>query len=209
MDRDERRRVRELVRVDFEELVDAIFGLAGRVPVGLLSKVVLVVLRGVFFFPSQHELSLWHAWPVLVFIERAMTLVAAAQTQWSGFVNETHETVHEPIGKVSVEPRDFDDPGDPSLVPPFRDDSLFLEIVIWDAIPRQADHLGEVMQSVSVYGVSEDEDGPVREPRERLDVLSCDLCKPVGGGFARRRVGDPFSAEWILLVIVLWGPPGD
>jgi hypothetical protein len=123
--------------------------------------------------------------------------------------NETHETVHEPVGKVSVEPRDLDDPGDPSLVPPFRDDSLFLEIVIRDAIPRQADHLGEVVQSVPVYGIAEDEDRSVREPRERLDVLSCDFREPVGGGFARRRVGDPFSAERILLVIVLWGPPSD
>lgn len=47
MDRDERRRVGELVRMDLEELVDAIFGLAGRMPVGLLSEIVLVVLRGV------------------------------------------------------------------------------------------------------------------------------------------------------------------
>lgn len=61
MDRDERRRVRELVRVDLEELVDAIFGLAGRVPVGLLSKVVLVVLRGSVVHWSQRERALWHA----------------------------------------------------------------------------------------------------------------------------------------------------
>lgn len=33
--------------MDLEELVDAIFGLAGRMPVGLLSEIVLVVLRGV------------------------------------------------------------------------------------------------------------------------------------------------------------------
>mgnify|MGYP006876466503 FL=1 len=99
MDRDERRRVRELVRVDFEELVDAVFGLAGRVPVGLLSEVVLVVLRGVFFFPSQHELSLWHAWPVLVFIEREMTPVAAAQTQWSGFAMRLTRPYMNPLVK--------------------------------------------------------------------------------------------------------------
>lgn len=193
--------------MDFEELVDAIFGLAGRVPVGLLSKVVLVVLRGIVFL-SESARAFALACVASSGVHRERDDAGGGRADPIERVrNETHETVHESVGKVSVEPRDLDDPGDPSLVPPFRDDSLFLEIVIRDAIPRQADHLGEVMQSVSVYGVSEDEDGPVREPRERLDVLSCDLCKPVGGGFARRRVGDPFGAEWILLVIVLWGPP--
>lgn len=66
-----------------------------------------------------------------------------------------------------------------------------------------------MLQSVPVYGIAEDEDGPVREPRERVDVLSGEFREPVGGGFARRRVGDPLGAERILLVIVLWGSPGD
>jgi len=42
--RDEGRRERQLVRVHLEERVDAVLGLARRVPVGLLSEVVLVVL---------------------------------------------------------------------------------------------------------------------------------------------------------------------
>jgi hypothetical protein len=42
---DEGGREGELRSVDFEELVDSVFGFARRVPVGLLTEVVLIVLR--------------------------------------------------------------------------------------------------------------------------------------------------------------------
>lgn len=36
--------MRQLIGVNFEELVDSILGFTGRMPIGLLSEVILVVL---------------------------------------------------------------------------------------------------------------------------------------------------------------------
>lgn len=47
MDRDERRWERQLIRVNLEQLVNTVFGLAGRVPIRLLTKVVFVVLSSI------------------------------------------------------------------------------------------------------------------------------------------------------------------
>lgn len=62
-----------------------------------------------------------------------------------------YETIHEPIREVRSQPRDFDDPRDPSLVPPWRDDTFLVEIIIRYAVPRESQHFCHVLQTVPVY----------------------------------------------------------
>lgn len=55
MHSDKRGRERQLVRVHLEELVDAVFRLAGRVPVGLLPEIVFVVLEGCNYMRQKNS----------------------------------------------------------------------------------------------------------------------------------------------------------
>ena len=103
----------------------------------------------------------------------------------------THEAVHEAVGEIGVGPRDLDDPGQAAVIPAWRNDALLAVVVVGDDVPREAEHLGHVVDPVAVDRVAEDKDGAVGEERELVEVAVADVRDPVGRGLAGRTVRDP------------------